>query len=166
MGSAGELLDAALGYTRGRLPVFPCWPVLPMLPPRTGFLCGCGRLDCSNPGKHPIGALVPNGVSNAAINAARIRHWWTARPDANVAIATGAVVVLDVDPRHDGDASLAALERKHGEAPHTWRALTGGGGDHIFFEMPAEEIRNSSGKLGPARGRHSADEDVATFGHR
>ena len=40
--------------------------------------------------------------------------------------------------------------------PPTWRALTGGGGEHIFLEMPAEEIRSSSGKLGPGldvRGR-------------
>ena len=93
MGSAAELLDAALGYTRGRLPVFPCWPVLPMLRPRTGFLCGCGRLDCSNPGKHPIGALVPNGLCNAATDETKVRHWWTTRPGANIAIATGVFTV-------------------------------------------------------------------------
>jgi hypothetical protein len=44
-------------------------------------------------------------------------------------------VVLDVDPRHGGDESLAALEREH-VIPPTWRTLTGGGGQHIIFACP------------------------------
>lgn len=150
MGSTGKLLDAALDYARGGLPVFPCWPVLPMLPPRISFLCGCGRLDCRDPGKHPIGALVPNGLNNASTDEAKLRRWWTARPDANVAVATGAVVVLDVDPRHHGDASLAELERKHGALPTSAQVRTGGGGLHVYLQAPPGiTIKNSAGKLGP-----------------
>ena len=52
------------------------------------------------------------------------------RPDANVAIVSGALsglVVLDVDPRHGGIASLARWEREHGALPLTVEAQTGGG---------------------------------------
>jgi hypothetical protein len=41
--------------------------------------------------------------------------------------------VLDVDPRHGGDITLALLEQKHGPLPVTWTAKTGGGGAHYFF---------------------------------
>jgi hypothetical protein len=41
------------------------------------------------------------------------------------------------------------MERTHGILPATWRALTGGGGEHVYFSAPATEIRNSSGHLGP-----------------
>jgi len=44
-------------------------------------------------------------------------------------------VVIDVDPRHGGDESWSAIEREH-EIPPTWRALTGGGGEHILFACP------------------------------
>jgi hypothetical protein len=69
------------------------------------------------------------------------RHW----PDAGVGIVTGAVsnlVVLDIDPRHGGDDSLAALEREHGPLPHTIEAITGGGGRHVYFTYPGGELRN------------------------
>lgn len=145
-----NILEAALAYARVGLSVFPCWPVLPMLPPRIGFICGCGRLTCSSPGKHPIGTLVRKGLSAASTDSRIIRQWWTARADANVAIATGNVVVLDIDPRHGGDASLGELERKHGALPPTRRCHTGGAGQHIYFRAPPHiVIRNSAGKLGP-----------------
>ena len=52
-------------------------------------------------------------------------------------------MTLDIDPRHDGDTSLAALERDH-EFPPTWRVLTGGGGEHILFRCPEGITVNSS----------------------
>jgi bifunctional DNA primase/polymerase-like protein/primase-like protein len=144
------LLDAALDYARRGLRVFPCWPILPILPPQTGFLCGCGKLTCEHQGKHPLGALAPKGLSNASADETKVRHWWTTRPDANVAIATGPVVVLDVDPRHHGDASLAELERKHGAMPATARVRTGGAGLHVYLQPPPGiTIKNSIGKLAP-----------------
>jgi hypothetical protein len=148
-------LDAALGYARRGLPVFPCWPILQREPPRTDFMCGCGRASCESQGKHPLAPLVRNGLSAASKDLAQIRRWWLAWPQANVAICTGEVVVLDIDPRHGGDASLAELE--HGALPSTRRTLTGGGGAHIYFQTPPNTvIRNSTGKLGPGldiRGR-------------
>lgn len=77
-----------------------------------------------------------------------IADWWSRWPDAGVGIATGAasgVVVVDVDPRHEGDESLRDLEREHGETPATWRCLTAGGGLHIYFRHPGGRIANRVG---------------------
>ena len=63
-------------------------------------------------------------------------YWYGRWPDAGIGIVTGkgsGLAVLDVDPRHGGDDSLAALEREHGALPHTIEAITGGGGRHVYF---------------------------------
>jgi len=113
--------------------------------------CSCTRADCPQPAKHPFGRLVRNGIKDASKDADTIDRWF-ARSSGNIAIATGAVsgiFALDVDPRHDGDETLAALEKKHGPLPDTWRFLTGGGGEHILFRHPGGKISNSAGTLGP-----------------
>jgi hypothetical protein len=144
---SGVLLDVALRYGRHGLPVFPLWPVLPFKP--GGMVCGCGTLRCTSPGKHPMPRLAPRGFKDASTDAKVIKEWWTSRSDANVAIATGSVVVIDVDPRHSGDRSLVELERTNGQLPPTWRVKTGGGGLHIYFKsQPNVEIKNSAGQLG------------------
>jgi hypothetical protein len=74
-----------------------------------------------------------------------LRAWLAHRPDANLAVVTGAVsgiVVLDVDPRHGGSASLARWERDHGALPPTVEAQTGGGGRHLYFAHPGRELRS------------------------
>ena len=144
------MLDAALRYARCGLPVFPLWPVLEFKP--GSFTCGCGKgLRCgTNSGKHPLAALVPNGLKSATIDANIIKDWWATWPEANIAIATGPVVVIDIDPRHRGDASLAQLEAKHGNFPPTWRVRTGGGGLHIYFTVPSDiTIKNSVSEIAP-----------------
>jgi hypothetical protein len=77
-----------------------------------------------------------------------IREWYRHWPNANVGIVTGAIsglVVLDVDPKHDGDASLEGLIREHGPLPHTIEAETGGGGRHLYFSHPGGMVRNKVG---------------------
>jgi putative DNA primase/helicase len=67
-------------------------------------------------------------------------------------LATGAasgLVVVDVDPRHSGDETLAQLEAEHGPIPPTWRFLTGGGGEHILFQHPGGHVKSSANALGP-----------------
>jgi hypothetical protein len=73
---------------------------------------------------------------------------WFRRRDANVGIVTGAVselVVLDVDPQHAGERSLAALEAEHGPLPRTVEATTGGGGRHCYFAHPGGHVPNRVG---------------------
>lgn len=113
--------------------------------------CSCGRDDCSQPAKHPFGRLARAGVKDASKDLATAERWF-ANSRLNIGIATGAVsgiFVLDIDPRHEGDETLAALERQHGALPSTWRFLTGGGGEHVVFRHPGAHIPNSAGKLGP-----------------
>lgn len=77
-----------------------------------------------------------------------IRGWFAHWPRANVGVVTGAVsglVVLDVDPRHEGDESLAAWEREHGPLPRTVEAITGGGGRHVYFAHPGGLVHNKVG---------------------
>jgi hypothetical protein len=102
------ILDAALGYARRGLPVFPVR------------------------GKSP---LTEHGFRDASTDTDAIGEWWSRFPDANVAIPTGSVsrlVVLDVDPRHGGNESLAALEAKHSSLPTTSNP-TQGAADCISF---------------------------------
>jgi hypothetical protein len=70
----------------------------------------------------------------------------------NIGIITGAesgIVVLDVDPRHSGDKTLADLEAKFGALPKTWRFFTGGGGLHILFRHPGGYVQSKPGAVGP-----------------
>lgn len=112
--------------------------------------CSCGKPACSSIGKHPYPKFAPNGLKNAS-NAPGIIEPWFKDTVLNVGIVTGeksGIVVLDIDPRHDGDETLAALEKKHGPLPLTWRFLTGGGGEHIIFRHPGGTVPNSAGHIG------------------
>ena len=78
--------------------------------------------------------------------------WWTHYRNANVGIATGkesGLFILDVDVAKGGDETLRTLEAQYGEVPRTVEVITGGGGQHYYFEHPGCDIRNSAGKLGP-----------------
>jgi predicted P-loop ATPase len=132
------LLAAARAYAARGLAVFPCWELTP-----DGMDCACPRTHpsrdgaghCGSPGKHP---RTPNGVKDATSDPAILTRWWTQWPRAHIAIAAGAsgLLIVDVDPRNGGDASLAELEATHGRLPDTPRQLTGGGGVHLVFERP------------------------------
>lgn len=77
--------------------------------------------------------------------ATQIEGWFRSWPDANLGIVTGAIsglVVLDVDPIHGGDGSLAELEHRHGRLPQTVEAVTGGGGRHLYFGHPGGFVHN------------------------
>jgi len=85
-----------------------------------------------------------------------IRLWWTGLyADHGVGIATGAgsgVFVLDVDVADGkaGDETLRELEDSCGQLTDTVRTITGSGGAHYYYRLPAGvEIRNDAGrKLG------------------
>jgi Bifunctional DNA primase/polymerase, N-terminal len=119
------LLDAALHYATLNLPVFPCVPR----------------------GKNPA---VARGFYSATTNPETIRRFWSVR-DRNVAIPTGAISgfwVLDIDPDHCGDASIDALQAKHGMLPPTREVITGGGGRHLWFRYTGP-IQSSEGRVAP-----------------
>ena len=79
---------------------------------------------------------------------ATVTGWFTQWPHANIGVVTGAIsrlVVLDVDPRHGGDASLRDLQTHFGTLPATVEARTGGGGRHLYFAHPGGLVRNHAG---------------------
>lgn len=124
-----DLLEAAIDYANAGLRVFPCWGI-------TNGKCDCGDRNCKSPGKHPHGALAPEGVKSATDDEDIIRLWWTHSPNANVAIATGqGVFGVDLDAKHNGEASFLTLASAHEELPETASVDTGGGGSHFYFAV-------------------------------
>lgn len=104
------------------------WPVVP-LEPR---------------GKVPLARLVRHGVEHATTDQSVIAEWWGRYPHANVGIACRDLLVVDVDPRNDGEAQLAQLLARHGAFPKTLTARSGSGGLHVLFQKPEQKLR---GKL-------------------
>lgn len=91
-----------------------------------------------------------HGSKDASRDLRQVDLWWQTFPDANVGIVTGqingglVVVDLDVDPNKgiDGVAELREWERHNGRLPDTWRAITGRGGAHLYFQAPGDDVRN------------------------
>lgn len=118
------------------------WRVFPAAWPENGG-CSCYRKgSCDSPGKHP---LFRGWQQEATCECNRILAWARRFPRANVGVTTGAasgIVVLDVDPRHGGEESLAELEARYGPLPETVEVLTGGGGRHLYFKHPGSPVPN------------------------
>ena len=109
------------------------WHVSPIYEIGTDGRCTCGRPNCQNPGKHP---RTEHGLKDATTNLKTILDWWKKWPGANIAVGTGEVAgfdVLDIDPRHGGNKTLADLVAGHGPLPDTVTTLTGGEGQHLYF---------------------------------
>jgi len=72
-----------------------------------------------------------------------VRAWYARWPDANVGVVTGQIsnlVVIDIDPAHKGEESLADLTARYGALPPTVVARSGGGGRHLYFSAPADPV--------------------------
>lgn len=129
------LLDAALHYAE-RLR----WPVLP-LKPRD---------------KSPLTA---HGAHDATFDADQVRAWWQQWPGANIGVHLGGagLVALDFDttkPDFAGADLLADLVTNH---PTTCQ-VSGSGGRHLLYQMPADVM------LGNARGHLPVGVDVRGLG--
>src|SRR3990167_1030790 len=123
------------------------WHVLPLHTP-TANGCSCNQRCGKNVGKHP---RTKNGLDDATLDKDQVTSWWTMWPQANIGIATGpsGLVVLDVDPKANGTASLDSLEAVHG-LMGTLSVRTGGGGTHHYFTaLEDRPLNNSAGILGP-----------------
>lgn len=110
------MLDIALSYQARGWAVFPC------------------------KGKFP---LTKNGFHDASTVKNKIHRWFHNR-DCDIAIATGAVsgiIVLDIDAKSGGLASLDQLKEEFGhDAFYTYTVKTGGGGYHYYFKHPGYHV--------------------------
>lgn len=80
------------------------------------------------------GPLCEHGVHSATTDPPELRRMWAREPEANPAVRCERFWVLDVDPRNGGHHVLERWEATQGPMPHTWEAITGGGGLHRYFE--------------------------------
>ena len=102
--------------------------------------------------KHPACA---NGLNDATTDPVKINRLWR-RDDYNIAMATGLrdngkyKVILDIDPRHGGDKSLAELIAKYPGEIDTDTACvrTGTGGFHYHY-LSDTPVPNSESKIAP-----------------
>ena len=81
-----------------------------------------------------------HGKKDATSDPEQVEAWFPPDTNRNIGILTGErsrLLVLDIDPRNGGDASFERFERTYGPLPATKRAITGGGGFHLFFGLPA-----------------------------
>jgi hypothetical protein len=116
--------DAAKHYLAGG------WSVLPLRPRDKRPLIVWEYLQHERPSEHDVA------------------EWFRRWPNANIGIVTGEIsnlIVLDVDPKHGGDATLERLEHKFRPLPVTVEAVTGGGGRHLYFGHPGGLTRNRAG---------------------
>lgn len=146
-----ELRQAAIAYAERD------WRIIPVRWITSDGVCSCRRgADCDSPGKHPVHWGWPDLATSDSIDVA---SWWRPQPTegymaeewfplANIGIVTGkgsGIFVLDVDPDNGGPATLAELERQHGELPLTRTHRTGSGGSHRLFRWPGFALGNSAG---------------------
>ena len=137
LGDQGTAAGLARSYARRK------WPVFPVHGIDDDGVCRCRKGEsCDRPGKHP---RTRNGLKDGTVDERDVALTWRKWPSANVGVVTGGtLVVLDVDPGHGGESTLAELEKEHGALPSTMQARTGGGGRHLYFST-AEPIPCSVG---------------------
>ena len=138
-------VEWALALAEQGFAVLPVWWPDPDSP--TG--CACGKPDCDRPAKHPIPS---QGVKQATKEPTRIKSWYAEHPEANVAMATGAisgVICIDVDTGGDkeGDVSITVACAGHGGVPRTLTARSGSGGRHYFYKFRTNPFTRKIGFL-------------------
>lgn len=145
---ATPMVEHALGWARLGMPVFPVYEMV-------DGKCACGGSELCEKlgaqGKHP---RIKANLVLATTEERKIREWWGRWPNANIGIATGNelpgggyLMVVDEDPRHDGDQTMALLEQKHGPLPSTPRVVTGSVGTHTYLRTK-KPVTSRAGSLG------------------
>ena len=140
-------LLAALGYAKLGLR-----PVPTALLDSSGVCsCGCADPCCRDRGKHSLAATADRW--GGIVEEAEIRSWWGQDSQVNVGLACGpsGLVVLDVDPKRGGAASMARLSAVHGTSfTESLTAQTSNGGYHLYYlSPPGLRIPTQRSRLGP-----------------
>lgn len=91
------------------------------------------------------------GFKDATDDPKQIDAWAKQYPRCNIAVATGepsGIVVIDVDPRNGGFASISKLAGAGFLFPSCPTAKTGNNGRHMYFRLPGG-LKSSKDRLGP-----------------
>lgn len=138
------ILEHALRYAQLGWFVFPCHAPLA----KGDLRCSCEvwrrkkspDYRCSSPGKHPRTA---NGLDDATTDIDQIVEWWEHWPHANIGINCGksGLLVVDLDIYKDTYQvpDLALNE-------NTVTAITGGGGNHLFYRLEQNDCFGNTSK--------------------
>ena len=113
-----NLIDHALRYAANGFEVFPVSPA----------------------DKAP---LTTNGMKDATTDAAQVTAWWTATPLALIGCRIPAdMMVVDIDPRHGGDATWRLLIDSYGPIAGGRRHRSGRGDDgfHQWLDRPEGKL--------------------------
>ena len=117
--------QAAIYYADMGYPVFPCKP---------------GRKD----------PLTTHGFHDASTNAAQVERWWNANPEANVAIPTAGLIVIDVDGPDNAWPNDRELEEQLGRTGCPINITPRGGRHLVFLQPKGVEWKNTTSKLAPS----------------
>ena len=108
------------------------WPVLP--------IAGRDKVPLTD---HALG--ISHGVTDATTDPDEVRWLWYEHPEANVGIACGDIVVIDID----GPEGFRSFQEIDYPSKLTLFATTGGGGVHLVYLVPdGRSAKNTTGKLG------------------
>jgi len=125
--SPEQRIRAALWFAERGFGIFSVWSTFP------GGRCRCPKgIDCSSPGKHPIGV---NGFKDATRDPERIRTLLLAGSEPNYGlVCPDGVFAMDVDT-HEEFQRIADLSERYGVLPETLTTKTANG-QHVFYRWP------------------------------
>lgn len=136
-----RLADAANGYAARGWPVF----VLGRSKRPLANCKSCRDADPSTHDREACSCLTCHGFYAATTNPDRLTAMLDKTPAAMLAVRTGAVsglLVVDIDPRHDGYIDATLMNR-------TYHVATGATGWHLYYQHPGCTI--------PSRPMHGKD---------
>lgn len=139
--SPNDLYKAAQVLMNAGQPVFPCRPTAETIETSKG-----PRLRKA---KTPV--LVRNGLKDATLDKAQVKHWLKTRGDLALGIPTGIVYdVLDVDRKgeHDGRLHLPRLNRLGLLNGCQFVVKTPSGGWHLYFKAAPGLTNKANATLG------------------
>ena len=103
---------------------------------------------CKPGGKTP---LTEHGCKDATTSEDQIAEWWGRWPEANIAVSTDGLLVVDVDTLEDGSRNAWADDiDRHASLALSAISLTPRGGTHYWFAQGGgQNLRNTASKIAP-----------------